>query len=145
MEHMMPWYFAYDPTNYARYLPTYWTKMCNLKTTHSLAYEEFQMRGSWTIQRQDKWPFASIAGDQGLEKTLNRDTKIQGRIRHFTLIRSAVLRWLYTQPERSEISRACEEMHGCKKLIKSSESSTRHVSNLCKSWSILLRIQYVAC
>ena len=113
MEHMMPWYFAYDRTNYARYLPAYWTEMRNLKMTHSLAYEEFQVRGSWTIQRQDKWPFASIACDQGLEETLNRDTKIQGGIRHFTLIRSAVLRWLYAQPECAEIARACEEMCGC--------------------------------
>ena len=112
IEHMMPWYFAYDRTNYARYLPAYWTEMCNLKVTHPLAYEEFQMRGSWTIQRQDKWPFASIACDQGLEETLNRDTKIQGGIRRFTLIRSAVLRWLYAQPERAEIARICEEMCG---------------------------------
>ena len=112
IEHMMPWYFAYDRTNYARYLPAYWTEMCNLKTTHPLAEEEFQVRGSWTIQRQDKWPFASIACDQGLEETLNRDTKIQGGIRRFTLIRSAVLRWLYAQPERAEIARICEEMCG---------------------------------
>ena len=112
IEHMMPWYFAYDRTNYARYLPAYWTEMCNLKMTHPLAYEEFLMRGSWTIQRQDKWPFASIACDQGLEETLNRDTKIQGGIRCFTLIRSAVLRWLYAQPERAEIACICEEMCG---------------------------------
>ena len=77
IEHMIPWYFAYDQTNYARYLPAYWMEMCNLKMTHLLAYEEFQMRGCWTIQRQDKWPFASISCDQGLEETLNRDTKIQ--------------------------------------------------------------------
>ena len=70
------------------------------------------MRGSWTIQRQVKWLFASIACDQGLEKTLNRGTKIQGGIQRFTLIRSAVLRWLYAQPERAEIARICEEMCG---------------------------------
>jgi hypothetical protein len=112
IEHMMPWYFAYDRTNYARYLPAYWTEMCNLKRTHPLAYEEFHIRGSWTIQRQDKFPFASIACDQGLEETLNRDTKIQGGIRHFTLIRSAVLRWLYAQPERTAVACVCEEMCG---------------------------------
>jgi hypothetical protein len=86
--------------------------MCNLKRTHPLAYEEFHIRGSWTIQRQDKFPFASIACDQGLEETLNRDTKIQGGIRHFTLIRSAVLRWLYAQPECTAVARVCEEMCG---------------------------------
>ena len=27
---MMPWYFAYDRTNYSRYLPAYWMEMVNL-------------------------------------------------------------------------------------------------------------------
>ena len=72
---MMPWFFSYDRTNYARFLPAYWMEMITLPTSHPKCHEELSQRGQWTVQSQDKHSFASIACDQAIEQTCNRDSK----------------------------------------------------------------------
>lgn len=49
---MMPWFFAYDRVNYARYLPAYWLEMVNLPITHPSCQSEMNVKGQWTVQRQ---------------------------------------------------------------------------------------------
>lgn len=109
---MMPWFFAYDRTTYSRYLPPYWVEMVNLPTTHPRCYDEVSKRGEWIVQRQDRHPFASIACDQAIEQTCNRDSKTRGGITSFTLNRGAVQRWILSQPERSAVTRQCELLSG---------------------------------
>ena len=46
---MLPWMFAYDRTNYSRYLPAYWYEMMSLKDAPA-AYEAFQA-GDFVVQR----------------------------------------------------------------------------------------------
>ena len=46
---MLPWVFAYDCYNYARYLTTYFMNMLHLKETHPNVYAEF-MDGNFTVQ-----------------------------------------------------------------------------------------------
>jgi hypothetical protein len=70
---MMPWFFAYDRINYARYLPAYWLEMVKLSETHPQCHRELSQKGEWTVQRQDRHAFASIACDQAIEQTCNRD------------------------------------------------------------------------
>jgi hypothetical protein len=43
---MMPWYFAYDRTNYSRYLPAYWMEMVNLPESHPSVYHELSQVGA---------------------------------------------------------------------------------------------------
>lgn len=109
---MLPWYFAYDRQNYARYLSAYWVEMINLPKTHPHCYEEVTAKGNWTVQRKDANRFSSIACDQAIEQTCNRDSKTKGGITGITLNRGAVQRWILSHPERSAITRQCEMMAG---------------------------------
>ena len=84
---MLGWYFACDMTNYARYLPVYWSEMTNLKQTHPTTYHNFTVRGSWTVQRTDQHGFSSLACDQAIEQTVNRDAKTKGGIKGITMNR----------------------------------------------------------
>ena len=42
---MIPWCFAYDRLNYARYLPCYNAQMSQLHTTHPYVHAEFMQEG----------------------------------------------------------------------------------------------------
>lgn len=77
---MVPWFFSYDRMNYARYLPAYWLEMSKLIDTHPNCYDQQFMKGHWTVNRQDRYPFAAIACDQAIEQTVNRDCKTKGLI-----------------------------------------------------------------
>ena len=81
------------------------------------------------MQGQDTHPFASIACDQAIEETMNRDCKIQGGIKHFTLNQAAVQRWILAQPERAAVARSCELMCGY--------ASTHNVHTMPKGLSAL--------
>lgn len=107
---MLPWYFAYDRPNYSRYLTTYWLEMKSLEETHPGALEE--VKSNWTVQRQGRYGFSSVPCDMTIEQTANRDAKIKGGLVGFTLNRGYIHRWLLSQPERSAISRKCEELAG---------------------------------
>ena len=47
---LLRWMFAYDRTNYSRYLPVYWFDMNNLPTTHPFVHQELE-RGNFTVQK----------------------------------------------------------------------------------------------
>ncbi|XP_072162941.1 LOW QUALITY PROTEIN: uncharacterized protein [Diadema setosum] len=80
---LLPWMFAYDRTNYARYLPVYWMEMSQLPTTYPYIYEEL-MKGHFGVQRQDSHGFAQVACDMSIEQTVNRDTKTRGGVKGFS-------------------------------------------------------------
>ena len=66
--------------------------MCNLERTHPITHKDFSVRGSWTVQRNDHHGFTSVACDQAIEQTVNRDAKSKGGIKGITMNRHAVLR-----------------------------------------------------
>lgn len=109
---MMACFFAYDRVNYARYLPSYWLEMVNLPLTHPSCHSELSVKGQWTVQRQSVHGFASIACDQAIEQTCNRDSKTKGGWTGLTQNRAAVYRWILSQHERAAIARQCEAMAG---------------------------------
>ena len=109
---MLPWFFAYDRVNYARYLPAYWLGMANLPITHPDCHKEITARGVWTVQRQDNYGFGSIACDQAIEQTCNRDSKTKSGLIGITRNPGAVYRWILSQHERAAITRQCEMMAG---------------------------------
>ncbi|GBN92594.1 hypothetical protein AVEN_106848-1 [Araneus ventricosus] len=108
---MMPWYFAYDSVNYARYLPVYWTEMVNLEERHPSIYQEF-LKGHFMVQRQQKYGFDFTACDQVIVQTFNRESKIKDGQIGITLKRGAAHRWVLSQHERASISNQCEIMAG---------------------------------
>lgn len=87
---MMPYFFALDRQNYARYASVYWAEMEALPSTHPSLHSSLSERGSWTLQRSNLEPFCSIAGDQGIEQTVNRDAKTSGGLKGRTLSRASV-------------------------------------------------------
>jgi hypothetical protein len=108
---MFPWMFAYDRTNYSRYLPIYWCDMMSLKDNHPSAYEAFKA-GDFVAQRSTGNAFSQVPIDQTIEQTINRDTKSKGGIIGFSVNKGAVQRWLLTSHERAAITQACREMTG---------------------------------
>ena len=100
---LLPWMFAYDRTNYARYLPVYWMEMSQLPTTHPYIYEEL-MKGHFGIQRQNSHGFAQVACDMSIEQTVNRDTKTRGGVNGFSNNQGATNRWVRSHHERALIS-----------------------------------------
>ncbi|XP_030848031.1 uncharacterized protein LOC115918836 [Strongylocentrotus purpuratus] len=108
---LLPWMFAYDRTNYARYLPVYWIEMSQLPTTHPYIYNEL-MKGHFGVQRQDSHGFAQVACDMTIEQTVNRDTKTSGGVKGFSNNQGATNRWVRGHHERALITRQCEVMAG---------------------------------
>jgi hypothetical protein len=109
LQSMIPWFFAYDHRNYARYLPAYLTEMGALSSTHPEVFE-YLKSGNFSVQRQSRYGFSKIACDQLIEQTLNRDSKTKGGLTGITLNKGAVNRWVLSHHERAAIFRACLAM-----------------------------------
>ena len=73
---MLPWMFAYDHTNYSRYLTLYLWDMVQLPITHP-SLEESMNQGEFAVQRSEGKAFSQIPVDQTIEQTVNRDSKTQ--------------------------------------------------------------------
>ena len=96
---MIPWCFAYDKINYARYLPVYYAQMTNLPAEHPDVHQNF-MEGHFSVQLSDESPFARIPVDQTTEVTVNKDTKTTGGVTRFSLKTGAMNRFYLTAEYR---------------------------------------------
>ena len=56
IRNMIPWCFAYDKINYARYLPVYYAQMINIPSEHPNVYSNF-MNGRFSVQLAGESPF----------------------------------------------------------------------------------------
>ena len=74
---MIPWCFAYDKSNYARYLPAYNAQMTSLPEEHPDVYESF-MTDSLSVQISGNNPFGRITVDETTVVTVNKDTQTPG-------------------------------------------------------------------
>ena len=108
---MLPYMFAYDRTNYSRYLPVYWAEMIRLETTHPEAYALLNSE-EFAVQRSSDSKFAQVAVDMAIEQTVNKDTKTPGDIIGFILKPGAVERWFVTAHERAAIMISCMDLAG---------------------------------
>ena len=97
---LIPWSFAYDRVNYARYLSAYFAEMAALPYTHPDVHEEFK-NGHFSVQMSDVNPFGGLPLDQALEMTVNRDTQTPGGTTKFSLQARAVQRHYITAEYRS--------------------------------------------
>ena len=91
VKEMLPWFFAYDHTNYAQYLPVYLVTMVSLQDTHPEAHQLLE-DGNFGVQRSTSYGFSQLPVDQTIEQTLNRSTKTKGGIIGFSLRKGAVQR-----------------------------------------------------
>ncbi len=97
---MIPWVFAYDRLNYARYLPYYYAAMTNLDDTHPGLSEEFQL-GKFSVQLGKSNPFGRIPVDQAIEETINKDTQTAGGTKRFSLKPAAINKYYMSAVFRS--------------------------------------------
>ena len=79
IKEMLPWFFAYDHTNYTQYLPVYLAHMITLPETHPEAHALLE-NGDFGVQRTTSHGFSQMPVDQTIEQTLNRSTKTKGGI-----------------------------------------------------------------
>lgn len=65
--------------------------MIELPVSHPATHASLCVKGSWTLQHHTDHPFASIAADQAIEQTVNRDSKTSGGLKGITLNRGLFL------------------------------------------------------
>ena len=69
---MIPWCFAHDNLNYARYLLAYVCEMSHLDKEHPEAFK-YLRPGGFSGQIGEGNPFGKVNNDQACEQTVNRD------------------------------------------------------------------------
>ena len=73
IKEMLPWFFAYDHTNYACYLPVYLAQIMLLPETYPEAHA-LLLNGDFGVQQETSHGFSQMPVDQTIEQTLNRST-----------------------------------------------------------------------
>ena len=97
---MIPWCFAYDHLNYARYLSAYLSQMSHLKQEHPEVHEHLAS-GGFSVQIGGENTFGRIPLDQTCEETVNKDTQTPGGTKGFSLKPGAVSRYYMVAEYRS--------------------------------------------
>lgn len=106
---MLPWCFAYDHINYARYLSSYLQEMSNLEENHPDVVSYFRS-GGFSVQIGDDNPFGRIPVDQTCEETVNKDTQTPGGTKGFSLKPGAVSKYYLIAEYRSVFMRQLKDM-----------------------------------
>ena len=116
---MIPWCFAYDRLNYARYLPYYYAEMSQLPSNHPDVHEEF-MQGNFSVQLGSVNPFGRIPVDQTIEETIDKDTLTPGGTKGFSL-KPGTLHKYYLSAEYR-----CKYLRGLRNMISIDGSKFAH-------------------
>ena len=103
LSQLLPWFFALDHANYARWLSVHVRDLTMLEKTHPGIFEEFWAGGF--VARKTKRSFSAIALDQAHEQC-NALVKGEGGAVGLTNNPSALRRWMIAGPE---IARMVEE------------------------------------
>ena len=90
---LIPWCFAYNRNNYAKYLPWFFVQMINLPATQPDVHE-YLADGNFSTGKDN--PFGCILMDQTIEKTINKDTQTPGGTKGFSTKKGAVTRYYIT-------------------------------------------------
>lgn len=107
---MVPWCFAYDNLNYARYLSAYVSEMSHLEEDHPNILEYFRS-GGFAVQIGECNPFGRIPVDQTCEETVNKDTQTPVGTKGFSLKPKAVSKYYLTAEYRSIFMRQWKLLH----------------------------------
>ena len=124
LSQIIPWLFALDHINYARWLPVHIADMLNLIRSHPDVYFEF-MKGHFAVQKTNK-VFSAISIDQCHEQ-MNKLVKGDGGAVGLTEDPQALERWMVAGPE---ISRLIHEFENSFHSPKSQKSNKHHDQNL---------------
>jgi hypothetical protein len=105
---IIPFFFAYDHVNYARYMTVMLSDMLSLPEKFPKIYSEF-IKGNFAAQISDG-AFSRSETDKVIEMTLNKDTKTPGGTTGFSTNSGAVKRWEINASYRAAL-RTCFHQH----------------------------------
>ena len=107
---ILPFYFAVNMHNYARY-GSYYVEV--LASIHTLYPGLFELLGdrSLSVQAQTKYPLRTSIDQRG-EQTINRSAKTSGGVTQFATNESSVLKWCLNRAEAAGSVNALHEMAG---------------------------------
>ena len=97
---MIPWCFAYDKLNFARYLSVYYVQMTKLAEDHPEINAHLES-GGFSVQIGKQNTFGRIPVDQTIEETVNKDTQTNGGTKGFSLKPAAISKYYLTAEYRS--------------------------------------------
>lgn len=116
---LVPWFYALDHTNYARWIPVHLRDMTELNEMHPDIFTEFK-NGHFTAQKT-KRSFSAIPIDQAHEQN-NACVKGDGGAVGLTENPSALRRWMIAGPEVARVIQEFE--NSC--VQRSRKVDTRH-------------------
>ncbi|RXN31429.1 hypothetical protein ROHU_004760 [Labeo rohita] len=134
---LIPFFFANNNVNYARWLPIHLRDMVSLEQTHPQIFSEFQL-GKFVVHKTHR-EFSGIAIDQAHEQA-NAVVKGDGGAIGVTEDPSALRRWMVSGPEvsqlviqyelASEVNEATEDIRHHEQTRQSQKSFTDKVQRL---------------
>ena len=135
---VLPFFFALNKQNYARYGSTYVYAMQNLEKTHPGCKQLIKEKGL-SVQGQDQYDLR-IPIDQRGEQTVNKDAKTSGGIKYFASDSNSIRKWTLNRPAQALNTKTLYEMADVKhsndeyKANRPSQilKSEQHVQNVLK-------------
>jgi hypothetical protein len=120
----MPWFFALDHTNYARWLSVHVRDMTTLHDRHPAMAEEFDS-GNFVVHKSRR-AFSAIASDQAHEQN-NGKVKGEGGAVGLTESPNALRRWMVAGPEIARVIEEFEATIDGRKITHADEDDVRHL------------------
>ena len=116
---MIPWCFAYNTSNYAKYLSWYLLQMLNLPNTHPDLHK-YLIDGGFSTKIGENNPFGCIPMDQTIEETINKDTQTAGGTKGFSTKKGAVAKYYVSADYRASSVRHLRQM------VQTSSNGSKH-------------------
>ena len=118
---MLPFFHAFDHTNYVRWVPVYLADMHRLPETAPAVYEQFAI-GNFAV-KGSKGRFNQVWSDLKLEQSLNRYSKTSGCLIGITGNQNAVDRWHITGGDLAKVLENIRHMCGLSNVHKEAGQS----------------------
>ena len=111
-KYFLPWYFALNKTNYARYGSYYYNNLVNMEQLYP-GLKHLRKDSGISVQAQESFPSRTSIDQRG-EQTINKDSKTVGGIKGFANEPSNILKWIFTRPEQAKNTYEMKNMAGMK-------------------------------
>lgn len=132
---LLPWVFALDNQNYARWLSVHLRDMLDLPKRHPSVHTEFS-KGSFVVHKTKK-VFSSIPLDHAHEQ-VNALVKGEGGAVGLTESPAALRRWMVAGPELSRMVKEFEDISTTKKDLRHHEQTPAVQSTFLKDVKSLI-------
>ena len=138
-EKFLPFYFAFNMFNYARYGSFYVHTLKNMETLYP-GLKDMLKKAGLSVQAQERYPMRTALDQRG-EQTINRDAKTAGGIKAFSTNSSSVLKWCLNRSEQATNTKALDDLAGLRK--NDTCYKPLRPSQILKSESLVEKVQTV--